>query len=249
MKIRNLAFAFCLLVSVSVQAQIGDHRNDLSIGLNGGYIMSSIGFTPKVTQSQHGGITGGLSVRYVCEKYFNTICSIYGELNYAQVGWKERIIDAEDKAVINKVTGIAEKYSRSMSYVQIPIMAHLAWGREKKGFQFFVQAGPQFGIFLSESTDMNFDFAQRNISSRSSQVAAQDTMSVEKNFDYGIAAGAGMEYSVPHVGHFLLEGRYYYGLGNIYGSSKRDFFSKSNIGNIVIKLSYLFDISHTNKSQ
>lgn len=247
MKIRNLAFSFCLLVSVSVQAQIGDHRNDLSIGLNGGYIMSSVGFTPKVTQSQHGGITGGLSMRYVCEKYFNTICSIYGELNYAQVGWKERIIDAENKAVINKVTGIGEKYSRSMSYIQIPIMAHLAWGREKSGFQFFVQAGPQFGIFLNESTDMNFDFVQRNISSRSSQIAAQDTMSVEKNLDYGIAAGAGMEYSVPHVGHFLLEGRYYYGLGNIYGNSKRDFFSKSDIGNIVIKLSYLFDISHTNK--
>ena len=40
----------------------------------------------------------------------------------------------------------------------------------------------------------------------------------------------------------MVEGRYYFGLGNIYGNSKRDFFSKSNIQNIVIKASYLFDL-------
>ena len=58
-----------------------------------------------------------------------------------------------------------------------------------------------------------------------------------------------MEYSVPRVGHFLLEARYYYGLGNIYGASKRDYFGKSNFGNIVVKLSYLFDITKTRKKQ
>ena len=47
------------------------------------------------------------------------------------------------------------------------------------------------------------------------------------------------------VGHFLLEARYYYGLGNIYGSSKKDYFGKSNFGQIVIKLGYLFDITRT----
>ena len=41
----------------------------------------------------------------------------------------------------------------------------------------------------------------------------------------------------------MLEARYYYGLGNIYGSSKRDYFSKSNIGNIVIKATWLVDLS------
>ncbi|CUP61559.1 Uncharacterised protein [Segatella copri] len=47
------------------------------------------------------------------------------------------------------------------------------------------------------------------------------------------------------MGHFLAEARYYYGLGNIYGASKRDFFGKSNYGQIVLKLSYLFDITRT----
>ena len=60
-------------------------------------------------------------------------------------------------------------------------------------------------------------------------------------FEYSL----GMEYSNRQVGHFLLEARYYYGLGNIYGSSKKDFFGKSNYGNIVVKATYLFDIVRT----
>ena len=35
---------------------------------------------------------------------------------------------------------------------------------------------------------------------------------------------------------------YYYGLGNIYGDSKRDYFARSNHSNIVVKLAWLFDI-------
>ena len=76
-------------------------------------------------------------------------------------------------------------------------------------------------------------------------VVAQDTMAVKNKLDYGIALGLGAEYSIPKVGHFLVEARYYYGLGNIYGSSKRDYFGKSNYGQIVIKASYLFDITRT----
>lgn len=82
---------------------------------------------------------------------------------------------------------------------------------------------------------------------RVSTVVAQDTMAVENKFDYGIAVGAGMEYTVPKVGHFLIEARYYYGLGNIYGDSKRDYFGSSNFGNIIIKAAYLFDITKTKK--
>lgn len=238
----------CLsLWTLSSVAQIGQHRNDLSIGVNGGYVMSNIGFTPKVTQSMHGGSTFGLSARYVCEKYFNTYCAISAEVNYAQIGWKEKIQDAQNQPVINAVTNLPEEYSRTLNYIQVPIFAHLAWGRERKGIQFFFKAGPQFGYLLSESTTTNFDFDHRNISDRTNAVCAQDTMAVENKFDYGIAAGLGLEWSIPKVGHFLLEGRYYYGLGNIYGDTKRDYFAKSNISNIVVKLTYLFDLVRTRK--
>ena len=230
-------------------AQIGEHRNDFSIGINGGYILSNVDFTPKVNQGYYGGMTAGLTLRYVCEKYFSTICSIYAEINYAKIGWKEDIVDINDAPVINQYTGMAEEYKRSISYIQIPIFAHLAWGREEKGFQFFFQAGPQIGFYMSESTESNFEFDERNTDDRVSSVVAQDTMEVENKFDYGIAAGLGLEYSHPKIGHFLLEARYYYGLGNLYGDSKKDYFGTSRFGNIIFKVTYLFDITRTKKEK
>ena len=236
-----------LICTFNAVAQVGQHRNDFSIGFNGGYVLSSVSFSPSVPQKMHGGVTGGLSLRYVCEKYFNTVCSIYAEVNYASLGWRDKIQDVNNAPVINEITGEAEAYSRTINYIQVPIMAHLAWGKESRGVQFFINLGPQFGIYLNESTKMNFDFEKRNRTARSSSIVAQDTMIVEKKFDYGIAAGIGLEYTVPRVGHFLVEGRYYYGLGNIYGDSKRDYFGRSNFGNIILKMTYLFDITKTKK--
>lgn len=247
MNIKHIIAVVALSVSslTTVQAQIGEHRSDFAIGANGGYVLSKVGFTPTVQQKQHGGITGGVSLRYVCEKYFKTICSVYAEVNYAKVGWTEDILDIENNAVLISGTGEALKYQRDITYIQIPVFAHLAWGREERGFNFFVNLGPQIGIYLNESTTTNFDETTPTENDRVSNITAQYDMPVEKKFDYGIAAGAGMEYSIPKVGHFLLEGRYYYGLGNIYGSSKKDYFGKSNFGQIVVKASYLFDITRT----
>lgn len=242
---RKILFMMMLLAAAGASAQVGKYRNDLSIGVNGGYVLSNVGFTPKVNQGFHGGMTGGFSFRYVCEKYFNTICAVQAEVNYSQIGWKESILDENDAPVINQVTGLPEEYSRTINYVQIPVFAHLGWGREEKGFQFFFQAGPQIGFCLGESTKTNFNVEDANFADRVSSVVAQDTMAVENKFDYGIAAGLGLEYSHPKVGHFQLEARYYYGLGNIYGDTKRDYFGKSNFGNIVVKLTYLFDIIRT----
>jgi|UniRef100_UPI004029D15C hypothetical protein len=247
MKKLYLILSLAMMPFLSVMSQIGEHRNDFTLGVNGGYILSNVSFTPKVTQGYHGGLTGGLSMRYVCEKYFKTIASVYAEVNYSQLGWKEDILDINNQAVINPVTGLAENYSRTINYVQIPILAHLAWGKEYKGVSFFVNLGPQFGFYLSEKTKSNFNVKDCNMNDRVSTVVAQDTMAVENKFDYGIAVGAGMEYTVPKVGHFLVEARYYYGLGNIYGDSKRDYFGSSNFGNIIIKAAYLFDITKTKK--
>ncbi|MBR6885030.1 MAG: PorT family protein [Prevotella sp.] len=234
-----------MLFPLSSLAQVGEHRNDLAIGVNGGYMLSNVGFVPKVNQTFHGGYTGGLSLRYVCEKYFNSICSIYAELNYAQMGWKEDILDREDQPVINEETQQAESFSRTLNYVQLPIFARLGWGREQKGVQFFFQAGPQLGYYLSDKVTKNFELDKRNSWKRANDEVHQDTMAVENKLDYGIAAGIGMEYSFPKLGHFMLEARYYYGLGNIYKDTKRDYFGKSNNSSIIVKLTYLFDLNKT----
>lgn len=253
MKFRNARLSLFLALTAfcsTAKAQIGEYRSIFSVGGNAGYVMSNVGFDPKVSQSWHGGMTGGFSWRYTCEKYFTTICSISGEVNYVSAGWKEDILTEKDAPVIN-ANGAREKYSRTINYIQIPVFAHLAWGQEQRGFNFFVQAGPQIGIYLSESTSKNYD--EPNLATdgtgRSNNIVKQESMDVEKKFDYGIAAGAGAEYSRPGLGHFLLEARYYYGLGNIYNDSKRDYFGKSNLGNIVIKATYLFDLTGKHKNK
>ena len=235
--------------ATTAKAQIGEHRDEFAVGVSGGYIMSSINFQPEVTQRQLGGMIGGVTFRYTTEKYFSSVCAIVGEVNYAQIGWKQKILDLQDQPVINSVTGMAEEYQRRINYIQVPILARLGWGRERKGMQFFFQAGPQIGFFLNEKTEANYDLSQRNLSDRTSKVVNQETMPVENKFDYGITGGIGLEYSHPVIGHFMVEARYYYGLGNIYGNTKRDYFGRSNFSNIVIKMSYLFDIAKTKNNK
>ena len=152
-----LACCFALL-PLSVVAQVGEFRKDLAVGVNGGYVLSSVGFTPKVPQDMLGGATFGITARYTCEKYFSSICAIVAELNYAQIGWKEKILTLKDEPVplLTDETQTLQ-YSRKMSYIQIPILARLGWGRERKGFQAFAQVGPQIGFFLSDKIETNFD--------------------------------------------------------------------------------------------
>lgn len=247
-------------------AQVGQYRNDLAIGGSLGYTLSNIAFVPTVPQDMLGGKTFGFTARYTCEKYFSSICAIVGEVNYAQIGWKERIWNMNDEPVVlHSDTTQTLQYSRKMTYVQIPLLARLGWGRERSGLQFFFQVGPQFGICIGESTESNFDVHDpafdpavkdgtygsdyKYAYARASHVVAQDSMAVENKIDYGITVGAGVEWSHSRLGHFIVEGRYYYGLGNIYGATKRDYFARSNFGNIVIKFTYLFDVIRTKNSK
>ena len=244
-----LLLLFCML---GANAQIGEYRNELAVGVNAGITMSTVSFTPEVPQEQLIGKTVGFTVRYNGEKYFKSICSIVAEVNFAQMGWKERIWDANDQPVINALTEQAEEYKRRVNYVQVPLFARLGWGRERQGLQAFFQVGPQMGYYLSEKAEANFDLNSPNSGMRVSHVSGPDYSgvqfsnmyhkSIENKLDYGIAAALGLELSLRRVGHFMVEGRYYFGLGNVYGNTKRDYFAKSNYQTIVVKATYLFDI-------
>lgn len=241
----KLLLLLSLLMVLNVKAQVGEHRNEFTMGVHGGIVLNTLDFMPTVNQNMYTGKEAGVMFRYTCEKYFNTICSIQAEINYAQLGWKEELLDANDNpvpsynAATGKFDGEPESYKRQINYIQVPILAHLAWGKEKKGVNFFFNAGPQFGYYLSESTETNVDMEHIN-PSRVNKTKAQYSMEVENKIDYGIAAGLGVELHIQHVGRFHLEGRYYYGLGNIYGDSKRDFFGKSSNQTITARIGYCF---------
>ena len=113
-------FTFLHFLIATVSAQVGEYRNDLAIGVNGGYVMSNVAFVTKVPQGQLGGMTGGFTARYTCEKYFSSICAVTAEVNFAQIGWNEDILDMNDKPVplhTDPTQNLA--YKRKMTYVQI----------------------------------------------------------------------------------------------------------------------------------
>ena len=66
------------------------------------------------------------------------------------------------------------------------------------------------------------------------------TMDIKNKFDYGITAGAGIELYLRPRHSIVLEARYYFGLGNIFPSTKADYFSASRASAIQVTLGYNF---------
>jgi hypothetical protein len=212
-------------MAVALYAQIGESRNQLSVGVNGGVNLNNVTFVPKIKQQRMTGLNGGLTVRYISEKYFAMICGVQVELNYAQRGWNELIED-----------GTNNTYSRTMNYLEIPFFAHLAFGNENRAMG-FLNLGPQIAFLLGEQETYS-DAATWNPLGR---VHEQYGKLAERDFDYGIAGGAGFELRTG-VGRFIVEGRYYFGLADFYNNTKKDYFGRSAHSTIQAKITYLFDI-------
>ena len=122
------------LFTLPATAQLGEERHNFAVGINGGLNMNSVSFDPKIKQNTLNGMEMGVTMRYMSEKYFKMMCGVQMEINYSQRGWSEKIED-----------GSGNTYSRTMNYVEIPLLAHLAFGKDalNRGVKFFINAGPQ----------------------------------------------------------------------------------------------------------
>lgn len=230
MKRLSLILIACI-VAIKTMAQVGELRDNVSIGFNGGYNLSSVDFSPTIKQGLQPGYTGGATLRYTTEKYFALICAAQLEVNFAQRGWNETIDDGSDNT-----------YRRTTNYIEIPFFAHLGWGKEERGFQFFINAGPQIGLYLSDEEFYGFTQDKPwDPSSRPNNQTAQYGKEIENTLEYGIAGGAGIELKTG-IGNFIVEGRYFFGLSDMFGNSKADPFGRSANTTITAKITYLVDI-------
>ena len=232
MKPARLLLLFAMMLSAPLYAQVGEHRNDLTIGLTGGYLLNRTTFNPTIKKVFKGGETFGVTARYTCEKYFAAICALQVELNYANMGWKEDI-DPELSS---------DTYYRDMRYLQMPIFARLSWGREYNGFLFGFLIGPQLGYCFNETEHYSDPWVGKP---RPNNVTQQYGKAVERRFEYGITGGVSFEIGTKRAGRFMLEGRYFYGLSDIFNNSKKDPFGRSANGAIIIKAGYLYDVIRT----
>lgn len=220
----SIAFAF-----TTAYAQVGDPRKTVSVGVSGGMGTSRVSFIPSIKQTLSLGPTMGVSIRHISEKYFFLICGTQLECNIANRGWTELIED-----------GSGNEYTRSATYVEVPFLAHLGFGREFRGVQGHINLGPQVGYLLKEK-EIYGGQKPWDISNRPNQVTEQYGKAIENKLDYGITASFGLELHTG-IGNFGLEGRYYFGLGNIFGITKRDYFARCANSTISVRATYSFNL-------
>jgi len=197
------------------QAQSAFHP-EVAIGANAVSDWSSVGFTPRVPQTLLHQYGGGLTLRYISEKTFG----LQVELNYAMRGWNQEV-----DTVVH-----FDRYARSLAYLELPVLTHIYFDLGKHARLIF-NLGPQIAYQLREKE------LERDIIS-------DDTyydLPVQHRFDYGIAGGGGLEIR-SGIGNFLMEGRYYYGLSDIFNSSRGNHFQASHNQVISLRISYLIDL-------
>ena len=229
MNIKPVVVLIYLLSSLSAFSQISQSEFPSSqesfdrewvFGINGGMTFSKISFNPGIKQDMLMQYTGGLTVRYISEKNIG----LQLELNYSLRGWKERTDPADSVRYAN--------YSRSLGYLELPFMTHVYFNMGKYMRVFFL-AGPQVGFYLNEKV-INSELALA-----SSELPAYYNTKVQRSFDYGIVGGMGLEFR-SGIGSFVVDGRYFYGLSDIFNNRKVDYFQSSSNQILAVKAAYLF---------
>lgn len=201
----------------------------ISVGAKGGVTFSDVSFSPGVKQSMLMGATFGGVFTYAEERHVG----LRFELNIAQRGWKENFEEFNDEF----------NYSRQLTYIELPVMTHIFFGGRRVKCLF--NLGPQFAYMISENVKSNFNYHDPAsvpgfpIANRHQE---QMYLDIKNKFDYGITAGIGVEFVINRRNSIQLEGRYYFGLGNIYPASKKDVFGASRNQSIVGTLAYMFRV-------
>ncbi len=194
------------------------------VGVHGGVSMSRQSFYPSIKESMLNGLQFGFSFRYAEERHVGLLA----ELNIEQRGWKENFEEAPFS------------FHRRLTYIELPVMTHIFFGsRTVKGF---FNLGPEVGYMIGDKATADFPYMELpNVPDfPSNRRYEQMQMDISSRFDYGITAGAGVEFIIRRRHSITLEGRYYYGLGNIFPSARKDIFSASRGSSIQITLGYLF---------
>lgn len=219
-------FAFILTAFAALLASAQTHyEGTIAVGGKAGATLSLVNFNPTVEQVMLPGMTAGVMFRYIEEKNFGLIA----ELNFTQRGWKEKFEESD------------YQYSHNFTYLELPIMTHIFFGNQRvKGF---VNLGPEIEVMLGNRISSNFsyqDAAEDEYFINDNRHIEQLSMKVSNKLDYGICAGAGMELNLNSKHSLLLEGRFYYGLTDVFPNHKTDVFSSSNSMTISVTLGYFY---------
>jgi hypothetical protein len=203
---------FFLLTGSFAHSQTSTFSPEWSYGVNVGNTYSKVNFTSSRIRVAPQNLLGQYSGGLSVRYISEEHFGIYGELNFSQRGWKER-----------------SDTVRSLSYIELPLMSHIYFNVGSRA-RFIFNIGPQIGcnignkiheIAFDPESDMYYD------------------LKVQNKFDYGLKGVVGFEFRTG-IGSFILDGRYYFGLSDIYHNQRSDLFQSSSNQVIGVNLSYLF---------
>lgn len=235
-----IACAFALTTEAQQLRRYFVH--ELAVGVSGGATFSRVGFLHNNTyrSNELGNQTFcpnyrmGVAVRYISQKHFG----IQMEFNFLRAGWSEKYYEQSGETMVNGFDLQNVELSRSLNYFEIPVLAHIYFGKRK--VHFFVNLGPEVSI-LTKYGDLKWNISEGD--ARRTAIPDDDPRlgSQDNNWDYGLTGGMGLDIQVGKF-HAIIEGRYVYGFHNIYNSGKADVFQRSNNQMLNVTASFLVPV-------
>lgn len=119
-------------------------------------------------------------------------------------------------------TTTAGKTEHNLHYIELPILMHLNVGSDK--CRWFFDFGPQIGYCVYD-----------------------ESKSIDKRFDWGLAAGTGVEFQTRKAGMYWLGIRYDFSLGGVYGTSVTDSHSMASPMDLSINLGWIMPVRQSRK--
>ncbi len=223
---KKVLLLLLLLITAAYAYSQDKFQPEMSFGVNSGVNISRVSFSPRIPQDMLIQYTGGFTFRYITEKN----CGLQAELNYSLRGWKET-----HDILINTQENF---YTRSLAYIELPIMSH-----------FYIDLGKKFRVLFFLGPQLSYLMKEKELE-RDLKVSPDDTnllrpyyydKEVERPFEYGIVGGLGVELRTG-IGSFVLDGRFYHSLRDIFKTDRSEMFQKSLNMVIGVKLGYLFQL-------
>lgn len=204
-----------LLCTSMSYAQRSTYPKSFWIGVRGGVTASQHIFNPRVSQSIHTGIMGGLALRYDIEKG----ASLQAEVNCLTTGWRERYTDAD------------LGYMRSLRYIELPLLTQLYF--EFAPVRLLLNLGPVIGYNLADSSEVigsNFTAIQKQ----------RHLLPISNKLFWGMAGGPGVSVRLADRHRIEVDARLTYSFSDIWGNRRIDPYGQSAQLRAQATLSYWF---------
>ncbi|WP_160716205.1 porin family protein [Chitinophaga solisilvae] len=203
--------ASCSLLTQTTQAQF-------EVGISGGYtrnyLKTSAGYRSFTQYHEKSGFVAGLVLQY----HFNDWLAIQADPSYIQKNYelrRDHFFEGIYQTSIN-------------SYIQLPLMAHFSFGGTK--FKGFFNAGGYAAYWASgrvkgamanvmdpgtgvPDNQQSYNYFQYNNAYRYDEKYSFDSRR-DRRMEFGLVAGAGVEYLLHKKFRIFAEARYYYGLSD-----------------------------------